>query len=90
MIWVLLPGMAERVVVMYGGYIIEEAYVKDLYGAPEHPYTIGLLGSLPRLDMDSRTRRLTSIDGLPPVLLGKTILLPVCSSLYLCRGPLLA
>ena len=35
---------------MYGGYMIEEAPVNDLYANPQHPYTIGLLGSLPRLD----------------------------------------
>jgi oligopeptide transport system ATP-binding protein len=52
--------------VMYGGYIIEHAAVKELYANPQHPYTLGLLGSLPRLDQ--RKERLVSIDGLPPVL----------------------
>ncbi|NPV56055.1 MAG: ABC transporter ATP-binding protein [Anaerolineae bacterium] len=64
----IVAGLAKRVMVMYGGYIIEEALVKELYGHPQHPYTIGLLGSLPRMDEDAH-RRLTSIDGLPPVLL---------------------
>jgi oligopeptide transport system ATP-binding protein len=63
----IIAGLAKRVVVMYGGYFIEEASVKDLYGNPQHPYTIGLLGSLPRLDLDQK-KRLISIDGLPPVL----------------------
>jgi len=63
----IVAGLAKRVVVMYGGYFIEEALVKELYGNPQHPYTMGLLGSLPRLDLDQK-KRLVSIDGLPPVL----------------------
>jgi oligopeptide transport system ATP-binding protein len=66
----IVAGLAQRVNVMYGGYIIEEAYVKALYDSPQHPYTLGLLGSLPRLNDDRRTR-LVSIPGLPPVLLNK-------------------
>jgi len=66
----IIAGLAQRVAVMYGGYIIEEAVVKELYANPQHPYTIGLLGSLPRMDETSK-RRLTSIEGLPPVLLEK-------------------
>ena len=63
----IIAGLAKRVVVMYGGYFIEEALVKELYANPQHPYTMGLLGSLPRLDLDQK-KRLVSIDGLPPVL----------------------
>ena len=63
----LIAGLAHRMMVMYGGYIIEESTVKDLYTSPQHPYTLGLLGSLPRLDAHDR-RRLVSIEGLPPVL----------------------
>ncbi|MBN1429942.1 MAG: ABC transporter ATP-binding protein [Anaerolineae bacterium] len=63
----IVAGLAKRVVVMYAGYFIEEASVKELYGNPQHPYTLGLLGSLPRMDSDQRNR-LVSIDGLPPVL----------------------
>ncbi|MCI0521937.1 MAG: ABC transporter ATP-binding protein [Chloroflexi bacterium] len=66
----IIAGMAQRVLVMYAGFIIEEAPVKDLYAHPMHPYTIGLLGSLPRVDEDEH-RRLTSIEGLPPILLQK-------------------
>ena len=47
------------------GLIIEHALVKDLYANPLHPYTLGLLGSLPRVD-ELEHRRLLSIDGLPP------------------------
>lgn len=64
----IIAGLAERVVVMYAGFIVEEAPVKELYGDPRHPYTIGLLGSLPRVD-ETAHRRLVSIEGLPPDLL---------------------
>ena len=75
MIWIthdlgIVAGLAHRVAVMYAGYKIEEAPVKELYGNPQHPYTIGLLSSLPRLD-EGEQRRLTSIEGLPPVLYEK-------------------
>ncbi|MGA2819189.1 MAG: ABC transporter ATP-binding protein [Anaerolineales bacterium] len=66
----IIAGLAERVMVMYAGYIIEAAPVKELYKNPLHPYTIGLMGSLPRLDSKDR-HRLTSIDGLPPVMYEK-------------------
>ena len=63
----IIAGLAQRVLVMYGGLFVEEAPVKELYAAPRHPYTIGLLGSLPRVDAEQRGR-LAAIDGLPPVL----------------------
>jgi len=66
----VIAGLADRMAVMYGGYIIETAPVKSLYGIPTHPYTLGLLNSLPRLDTD-QYRRLESIDGLPPILMDK-------------------
>jgi len=66
----VVAGMAQRVLVMYGGLIIEEAPVKELYANPEHPYTLGLLGSLPRVDEKERTK-LYSIEGQPPVLYQK-------------------
>jgi len=65
----IIAGLAQRVLVMYAGFIIEEAQVKDLYADPRHPYTLGLLGSLPRVD-ETQHRRLVSIEGLPPDLLG--------------------
>jgi oligopeptide transport system ATP-binding protein len=73
MIWIthdlgVVAGLANRVIVMYAGYIVEEAPVKDLYAHPRHPYTLGLLGSLPRLDED-RPEKLKSIEGLPPDLI---------------------
>ena len=63
----IIANLARRVIVMYGGCFIEEAPVKELYRNPQHPYTLGLLGSLPRLDQDERGE-LASIEGLPPVL----------------------
>lgn len=66
----VVAGLAQRVLVMYGGYIIEEAAVSELYANPSHPYTIGLLGSLPRIDTGQQGR-LYSIEGVPPLLLEK-------------------
>ncbi|HMB22488.1 MAG TPA: ABC transporter ATP-binding protein, partial [Anaerolineales bacterium] len=71
----VVAGLAQRVLVMYGGFIIEESPVNELYANPEHPYTIGLLGSLPRLDERQR-ERLFSIDGLPPILYQKPQVCP--------------
>ncbi len=64
----IVAGLAEKVIVMYAGFIVERASVHDLYADPRHPYTKGLLGSLPRVD-DTQHRRLVSIEGLPPDLL---------------------
>ena len=61
----VVAGPADRVAVMYAGYIVEMAEVGALYGDPRHPYTLGLLRSIPRLDAE-RKSRLTPIDGLPP------------------------
>lgn len=66
----VVAGLAQRVVVMYGGLIIEEALVNELFANPSHPYTTGLLGSLPRVDEKQHTR-LFSIEGQPPVLYQK-------------------
>ena len=64
----VVAGMAERVLVMYSGFIVEEAGVDELYADPRHPYTVGLLRSIPRLDL-GRQKRLIPIEGLPPDLL---------------------
>src|SRR5512143_1508906 len=71
----VVAGIAQRVVVMYGGYLIEEAPVKELYSNPSHPYTLGLIGSLPRVD-DTTHSRLYSIEGSPPVLYDKPAACP--------------
>ncbi|MEM7531747.1 MAG: ABC transporter ATP-binding protein [Chloroflexota bacterium] len=64
----VVAGMAERVIVMYSGFIVEEATVDEIYAQPMHPYTLGLLRSIPRLDL-GRQKRLVPIEGLPPDLL---------------------
>jgi oligopeptide transport system ATP-binding protein len=64
----VVAGLADKVIVMYAGRIVEEAPIVELYQDPRHPYTLGLLGSLPRLDAD-RPETLASIDGLPPDLI---------------------
>ena len=64
----VVAGLADRVIVMYAGFIIETADVKDMYADPRHPYTLGLLRSIPRLDAE-RKSKLTPIEGLPPDLI---------------------
>lgn len=66
----VVAGIAQRVIVMYGGLIIEEAPVNELFANPSHPYTVGLIGSLPRVDETKHTR-LFSIEGQPPILYQK-------------------
>lgn len=61
----IIAGLADRVLVMYAGYVVESAAVTDLYRDPRHPYTLGLLASVPRLDDDTR-KPLTPILGAPP------------------------
>ncbi|MDQ4075141.1 MAG: ABC transporter ATP-binding protein [Chloroflexota bacterium] len=61
----LLAGLADRIQVMYAGQIVETAPLRPLYKNPRHPYTIGLLRSIPRLDERVRGR-LQPVEGLPP------------------------
>ena len=65
----VVAGLAQRVIVMYAGFIVEEAPVEDMYANPHHPYTLGLLRSLPRVDQSHPGRRLIPISGSPPDLL---------------------
>lgn len=67
----VVAGLAERVIVMYAGFIVEEAEVNELYHNPRHPYTIALLQALPRVDLRRGNTRLKSIPGAPPNLLIK-------------------
>ena len=60
----VVAELADEVLVMYAGQIVESASVKDLFEDPQHPYTIGLLGSIPRLDVDQA--RLATIEGAVP------------------------
>jgi peptide/nickel transport system ATP-binding protein len=63
----VVAEVADDVLVMYAANVVEQADVHDLFGRPQHPYTWGLMGSLPRLDAD--VERLTQISGQPPSLL---------------------
>jgi ABC-type dipeptide/oligopeptide/nickel transport system ATPase component len=63
----LAAAICDRVYVMHAGHIVEEAPAKELFSAPRHPYTAGLLSSRPRLG--DRDCRLGSIPGSPPSLL---------------------
>lgn len=75
MIWIthdlgVVAGMADRVIVMYAGFIVEESQVDGLYDSPLHPYTLALLQALPRADR-RREKNLKSIQGVPPNLLSE-------------------
>ena len=61
----VVAGMTQRIQVMYAGQIVETATTDELFAHPRHPYTVGLLRSIPRLDMGG-SRELIPIDGLPP------------------------
>lgn len=61
----VVAKIADRVAVMYAGKVVETGYVREIFHEPQHPYTKGLLASMPRLDTD-RTRPLTPIPGTPP------------------------
>jgi oligopeptide transport system ATP-binding protein len=63
----VVADVADRIAVMYAGRIVEEANVYDLYAGPAHPYTVGLLESIPRID--EKGQQLRTIKGLPPNLL---------------------
>jgi peptide/nickel transport system ATP-binding protein/oligopeptide transport system ATP-binding protein len=64
----VVADIADRVIVMYAGRVVEQGTLDDLFYDPRHPYTWGLLGSITRIDGD-RSRRLPAIPGLPPSLM---------------------
>jgi peptide/nickel transport system ATP-binding protein/oligopeptide transport system ATP-binding protein len=64
----VVADIADRVVVMYSGRVVEQGTLDELFYDPLHPYTWGLLGSITRIDRD-RSQRLPAIPGLPPSLL---------------------
>jgi len=71
---------AQRIYIMYAGRIVEEGTTKDIFGNPRHPYTIGLLKCIPRLD-EEEGRKLVPIEGLPPNLINMP---PTCAFLPRC------
>jgi peptide/nickel transport system ATP-binding protein len=60
----VVAEVCDEVAVMYAGEIVERAAVDELFASPQHPYTIGLLGSIPRLGR--RTTHLATIEGMVP------------------------
>ncbi|WP_461320388.1 oligopeptide/dipeptide ABC transporter ATP-binding protein [Bradyrhizobium elkanii] len=60
----VVAEVCDEVAVMYAGEIVERAPVDELFANPQHPYTVGLLGSIPRLDR--RTSHLATIEGMVP------------------------
>jgi peptide/nickel transport system ATP-binding protein len=64
----VVADVADRIIVMYAGRIVEQGTVDEIFYDPQHPYTWGLLGSITRLDRE-RPRRLPSIPGSPPSLI---------------------
>ncbi len=61
----VVAGMTQRINVMYAGFIVETATTPELFASPSHPYTVGLLHSIPRLD-EERPEQLIPIEGTPP------------------------
>ncbi|WP_456308273.1 ABC transporter ATP-binding protein [Roseomonas rosulenta] len=79
----VVAEVAQRVVVMYAGKVVEEAPVRELFGNPRHPYTQGLIRSIPRLDLAAtQHRRLEAIPGTVPQLLHPP---PGCRFAARCR-----
>jgi oligopeptide transport system ATP-binding protein len=70
----VVAGMCDNVCVMYAGRIVEKARTEDLYKKPLHPYTEGLIKSVPRMDTTIKQEKLFSIEGQPP----NVIDLPPC------------
>jgi oligopeptide/dipeptide ABC transporter ATP-binding protein len=62
----LVAGLADRIMVMYGGTIVEEGKTEDIFDDPRHPYTLGLLMALPAYQAEKNQKRLVSIPGSPP------------------------
>ena len=77
----IVARYADRVQVMYGGRIVEKGRARDLYKRPRHPYTIGLLNSVPRLD-EAEHSKLVPIEGQPPDL---GLVYPGCKFASRCR-----
>ena len=76
----VIAGLCDRVNVMYAGKVVESGPIRELFHRPSHGYTLGLMGSTPRVD--GGARRLTPIEGLPPNLIDP---IPLCPFLPRCR-----
>ena len=87
LIWIthdlaVIAELADRIIVMYAGFIVEEADVFQLFSNPLHPYTLSLLKSIPRVDKHIDDR-LATISGFPPDNLRLTRLL-ICTTVWVC------
>ncbi len=82
----LIAEMADRVVVMYAGKVVELADVETIFAAPRHPYTVGLMESLPRLTVDEEWLR--PIPGQPPSLISRPPGCPFHPRCFLSEGRL--
>jgi oligopeptide/dipeptide ABC transporter ATP-binding protein len=80
----LIAEMADRVIVMYAGKVVENADVHTIFKAPRHPYTIGLMDSLPRLTLDEDWLR--PIPGQPPSLINRPPGCPFHPRCFLSQG----
>jgi oligopeptide transport system ATP-binding protein len=77
----VVAGLCDRVNVMYAGNVVESGPIRDLFHRPSHGYTLGLMGSTPRVD-GAGARRLTPIEGMPPDLIAP---IKLCPFLPRCR-----
>ncbi len=73
----VIAGIADRVMVMYGGQVVEQAPVKELFAHPQHPYTRALLKTIPSLT-GTRAARLQVIEGQPPIMMAEPASCPFC------------
>jgi oligopeptide/dipeptide ABC transporter ATP-binding protein len=80
----LIAEMADRVIVMYAGKVVELGDVRTIFSAPRHPYTVGLMESLPRLDVDEDW--LKPIPGQPPSLINRPPGCPFHPRCFLSQG----
>src|SRR5713226_5384077 len=81
----VVAGVADRVIVMYAGKVVEEGPTEELFANPRHPYTLGLLASVPRLD-EKRHAELRTIEGVPPDLLNPPTGCPFMPRCYFARS----
>ncbi|HTI15118.1 MAG TPA: ABC transporter ATP-binding protein [Dictyobacter sp.] len=81
----VVAGVSDRVVVMYAGKVVEVAPTEQLFHSPRHPYTMGLLSSVPRLD-EARSAELYTIEGAPPDLLHPPVGCPFMSRCFFARN----
>ncbi len=74
----VVAGMCDMINVMYAGRVVERGSTDDIFKDPKHPYTVGLIESVPRLDKEHKAQKLFSIPGQPP----NVINLPDCCPFY--------